>query len=45
MIAFLGFSSVSVNHSRRCQRKQIVLSFFIFIYFFKQEAATVQLVC
>lgn len=44
-MTLLGFSWVSVNHSRRCQRKQIVSSFFVFIYFFKQEAATVQLVC
>lgn len=36
MISFLGFSWVSVNHLQWCQRKWVVLTFLIFIYFFNK---------
>lgn len=37
MISFLGFSWVSVNHLQWCQRKWVVLTFLIFIYFFNKK--------
>lgn len=37
MISFLGFSWVNVNHLQWCQRKWVVLTFRIFIYFFNKK--------